>query len=103
MVIGCTFGNEETVCRLVRRTFVRSLNIFPLCRVLDRPLDAREKPALIQRRRLIQAGYEAIDGLDELGKEDMSMLCKFIFRLPQLPGIVAVSDRLTWLRLGLVN
>ncbi|CED82538.1 adenylate cyclase [Phaffia rhodozyma] len=58
----------------------------------DRPLDAREKPALIQRRRLIQAGYQGIDGLDELGKDDVSMLCKFVFRLPQLPGIESADE-----------
>ncbi|UZJ52491.1 hypothetical protein CBS101457_001811 [Exobasidium rhododendri] len=46
----------------------------------ERPLGELEKPAILQRRRFEQAGYIAADGLDELGREDMSYLLKFVFR-----------------------
>jgi adenylate cyclase len=42
----------------------------------ERPLGESEKPAMLQRRRFEQAGYTAPDGLDELGREDMSYLLK---------------------------
>jgi adenylate cyclase len=62
----------------------------------ERPLDAREKPALIQKRRLMQAGFEESDHLEEMGMEDLSMLCTFVYRLPKLPSVDSVRDnRLT--------
>ena len=46
----------------------------------DRPLAATERPARILRRRLIQAGYTEADGLDELGRQDLSFLLRFVYR-----------------------
>ena len=46
----------------------------------ERPLGESEKPAILQRRRLEQAGYTEADGLDELGREDLSYLLKFVYR-----------------------
>ncbi|KAK4684783.1 hypothetical protein P7C73_g5383, partial [Tremellales sp. Uapishka_1] len=42
-------------------------------------------PLAIQTRRVQQAGYEDIDGLEELGKLDWLILCKFIYQTPLLP------------------
>jgi adenylate cyclase len=53
--------------------------------VSDRQLLPSEKPLAIQRRRLEQAGYTEADNIAELGMEDLSMLCRFIYQTPVLP------------------
>lgn len=50
-----------------------------------------EKPLTIQHRRLLQLGYTEADHLDELGKNDMAMLCRFIYQAPILPTMDPVS------------
>lgn len=57
----------------VNRLFVRDKGS-------ERPLGQSEKPAILQRRRLEQAGYTEADSLEELGREDLSFLIKFVFR-----------------------
>ncbi|MCO5565529.1 hypothetical protein L7F22_019203 [Adiantum nelumboides] len=57
----------------VNRLFVRDKGS-------ERPLGQSEKPAILQRRRLEQAGYTESDSLEELGREDLSFLIKFVFR-----------------------
>ncbi|KDN49231.1 hypothetical protein K437DRAFT_283773 [Tilletiaria anomala UBC 951] len=54
----------------------------------ERPLGPAEKPALIQRRRLEQAGYTDADGLEDMGREDLSYLLRFVYR----PDIVPTFD-----------
>lgn len=51
----------------------------------DRQLLPSEKPLAIQDRRLRQAGYTDAEPLDQLGKEDLCVLCKFIYQTPNLP------------------
>jgi adenylate cyclase len=51
----------------------------------DRQLLPSEKPLAIQDRRLRQAGYTDLERLEELGKEDLFILCKFIHQTPNLP------------------
>jgi adenylate cyclase len=46
-----------------------------LCRVLA-PV---ERPLLIQKRLLQQAGYEEKDRLEDIGREDNGYLCRFLF------------------------
>ncbi|KAI1813319.1 protein phosphatase 2C [Poronia punctata] len=46
-----------------------------LCRVLS-PV---ERPLLIQKRLLQQAGYEEKDRLEDIGREDNGYLCRFLF------------------------
>ncbi|KAJ2984916.1 hypothetical protein NUW58_g5812 [Xylaria curta] len=46
-----------------------------LCRVLN----AAERPLLIQKRLLQQAGYEEKDRLEDIGREDNGYLCRFLF------------------------
>lgn len=54
--------------------------LFVLDKGSERPLGESEKPAILQRRRLEQAGYTESDKLDEIGREDMSFLLKFVYR-----------------------
>jgi adenylate cyclase len=46
-----------------------------LCRVLS----PAERPLLIQKRLLQQAGYEEKDRLEDIGREDNGYLCRFLF------------------------
>ncbi|WVN89993.1 uncharacterized protein L203_105224 [Cryptococcus depauperatus CBS 7841] len=51
----------------------------------DRMLLPSEKPLVIQHRRLLQVGYTEADHLDALGKNDLALLCRFIYQTPILP------------------
>ncbi|KAK0535094.1 cysteinyl-tRNA synthetase [Tilletia horrida] len=51
----------------------------------ERPLGPSEKPALIQKRRLEQAGYNETDNLENLGRTDLSYLLRFVWRLDSVP------------------
>jgi adenylate cyclase len=50
-----------------------------------------EKPLAVQLRRLLQAGYSDADRVDEMGRENLAMLCRFIYQPPVLPVIDPVS------------
>jgi adenylate cyclase len=46
-----------------------------------------EKPLNIQSRRLQQAGFTEAEHIEELGKEDLATLCRFMYQTPALPVI----------------
>ncbi|CAI4216174.1 unnamed protein product [Parascedosporium putredinis] len=48
-------------------------------RELVRMLSIKERPLLLQKRLLQQFGYEERDRLEEIGREDNSYLCRFMF------------------------
>jgi adenylate cyclase len=52
----------------------------------SRQLDAKERPLLIQKRLLEQAGYTDADRLEEVGREDNSYLCRFTFIPAKMSG-----------------
>jgi len=52
----------------------------------SRQLDAKERPLLIQKRLLEQAGYTNADRLEDLGREDNSYLCRFTFVPAKMSG-----------------
>lgn len=51
----------------------------------ERPLGISDKPSQLQRRRLIQAGYTENDGLEDMGRDDLSYLLRFVFRPDSVP------------------
>lgn len=55
----------------------------------ERVLAQTEKPADIVRRRLEQAGYDLVDGLDLLGAEDITFLMKFVYKSQRLGPAVS--------------
>lgn len=59
---------------------------------VSRQLEPGERPVLIQKRLLEQAGYNQSDNIEELGKEDHSYLCRFNF-LPQKMSGYSSLDR----------
>lgn len=67
-----------------------------LAYLLDRLLLPSEKPLAIQTRRLLQAGYTEAEGLEEIAKGDLQILCKFIYQTPVLPVMDPVSPASEW-------
>jgi adenylate cyclase len=53
---------------------------------LSRTLDHGERPILMQKRFLEQAGYQRSDRIAEIGREDNSYLCRFTFLPTKLSG-----------------
>lgn len=53
---------------------------------LQRQLAAGERPVAIQKRLLEQAGYDEVDRIEEIGREDNSYLCRFTFVPTKLGG-----------------
>ncbi|TKY86480.1 hypothetical protein EX895_004629 [Sporisorium graminicola] len=51
----------------------------------ERPLGISDKPSQLQRRRLLQAGYTENDGLEDMGRDDLSYLLRFVFRPDSVP------------------
>ena len=58
---------------------------------LQRQLGFGERPIAIQKRLLEQAGYEAADRIDEIGREDNSYLCRFTFVPTKLSGFYSLE------------
>ncbi|KAI5293360.1 cysteinyl-tRNA synthetase [Ascosphaera atra] len=53
---------------------------------LSRTLDHRERPLLMQKSLLEQAGYQASDRIADIGREDNSYLVRFTFLQTRLGG-----------------
>jgi adenylate cyclase len=60
---------------------------------LSRQLEAGERPIAIQKRLLEQAGYEPNDGIEEIGREDNSYLCRFTFSHEKQTGYGSGLDK----------
>ena len=58
---------------------------------LQRQLAPGERPVAIQRRLLEQAGYEASDHIEEIGREDNSYLCRFTFVPTKISGYYSLE------------
>lgn len=75
---------QATVARKVNDP-TTACRLFVCDKGSERLLDGSERPAMLQRRRLLQAGYTEGDSLDELGREDLSYLLKFVYRPDRAP------------------
>ena len=58
---------------------------------LHRQLAPGERPIAIQKKLLEQAGYEASDRIEEIGREDNSYLCRFSFVPTKLSGYYSLE------------
>ncbi|KAF1963402.1 hypothetical protein CC80DRAFT_4847 [Byssothecium circinans] len=54
-------------------------------------LDPKERPLLIQKRLLEQAGYTEADRIDEIGRDDNSYLCRFTFLPAKMSGYASLE------------
>jgi adenylate cyclase len=59
---------------------------------LQRILGAGERPVVIQKRLLEQAGYEERDRIEDVGREDNSYLCRFSFLPARASGYATVTN-----------
>lgn len=59
---------------------------------LQRILSAGERPVIIQKRLLEQAGYQEKDDIEDLGREDQTYLCRFLFIPQRDSGYAAISQ-----------
>ncbi|OAA60984.1 adenylate cyclase [Niveomyces insectorum RCEF 264] len=72
---------QDVVAQLAKRVFTESQNYQIVLKRHDviRILNPAERPLMIQKRLLQQVGYEQRDHLEDLGREDNSYLCRFLF------------------------
>lgn len=59
---------------------------------LQRILTSGERPVVIQKQLLEQAGYEEKDDIEDLGREDQTYLCRFMFIPQRDSGYAAISQ-----------
>ncbi|KAF2670960.1 PP2C-domain-containing protein [Microthyrium microscopicum] len=59
---------------------------------VSRQLEGNERPLVIQKRLLEQAGYVEADRIEDVGREDNSYLCRFTF-LPQKEAGFTTLDK----------
>lgn len=59
---------------------------------LSRQLEHGERPILIQKRLLEQVGYKPSDRIEDIGREDHSYLCRFIFLPTKLSGYASLEN-----------
>ncbi|KFY98020.1 hypothetical protein V500_01816, partial [Pseudogymnoascus sp. VKM F-4518 (FW-2643)] len=59
---------------------------------LQRTLSAGDRPVIIQKRLLEQAGYQEKDDIERLGGEDQTYLCRFLCIPQRDSGYAAVSQ-----------
>ncbi|KAK7738487.1 hypothetical protein SLS53_006006 [Cytospora paraplurivora] len=74
---------QELVGQIIKKSYVtESLDNYHIVlkkHDLVRVLNPVERPLLIQKRLLQQVGYEDRDRMEDLGREDNSYLCRFLF------------------------
>lgn len=74
---------SDVMAQVVKKTYVNegleNYHIVLRKHEQSRVLAALERPLLIQKRLLQQVGYEERDRLEEIGREDNSYLCRFVF------------------------
>ncbi|PGH06913.1 hypothetical protein AJ79_06386 [Helicocarpus griseus UAMH5409] len=61
---------------------------------LSRTLDYGERPILMQKKLLEQAGYQPSDRIADIGREDNSYLCRFTFLPTKLSGYSSLDTDL---------
>lgn len=73
----------DVISQVIKKAYVvdglDNYNIILKKQGLIRLLGPSERPLLIQKRMLEQVGYEEKDRIEDLGREDNSYLCRFMF------------------------
>ncbi|KAF7945311.1 hypothetical protein EAE96_010087 [Botrytis aclada] len=86
----------ELVAQLNKKTYqadnLENYQIVMRKHDLQRILAPGERPLVIQRRLLEQAGYEPGDRIEDVGREDNSYLCRFSFLPARQGGYASVSN-----------
>ncbi|KAI1870225.1 hypothetical protein JX265_006395 [Neoarthrinium moseri] len=89
---------SEVMSHVVKKTYVQdgleNYHMVLKKHDLARVLAAVERPLLIQKRLLQQVGYEERDRLEDIGREDNSYLCRFLFLSARDNDYTAVPNEL---------
>ncbi|KAJ5452763.1 Ras-association [Penicillium cf. griseofulvum] len=87
---------SEILLMLGRKSFLQDhLNNYEIVlrkNDLSRQLDHNERPILMQKRLLEQVGYTEKDRIGDIGREDHSYLCRFIFLPTKLSGYSSLES-----------
>lgn len=74
---------SEVISQVIKKTYVvdglENYHIIMKKHDLIRVLTPPERPLLMQKRLLQQVGYEEKDRIEDMGREDNSYLCRFMF------------------------
>lgn len=87
---------SEILLMLGRKSFLQDhLNNYEIVlrkNDLSRQLDHNEKPIQMQKKLLEQVGYAPHDRIEDIGREDHSYLCRFIFLPTKLSGYSSLES-----------
>jgi adenylate cyclase len=80
----------ELISMMAKKTFLQdeldNYQIVMRRQDTSRQLEAGERPLVIQKRLLELAGYQEMDKLEDLGREDHGYLCRFTFLPAKMSG-----------------
>lgn len=80
----------ELISMMAKKTFLQdeldNYHIVMRKQNTSRQLEAGERPLVLQKRLLEMAGYQPIDRLEDLGRDDNSYLCRFTFLPAKMSG-----------------
>lgn len=97
----------DVISQVIKKTYVvdglENYHIILKKHDLIRVLNPQERPILIQKRLLQQVGYEDRDRIEDLGREDNSSICRFMFLSARESDFHAKSNDLTISRGQKVN
>ncbi|KAJ5889072.1 Adenylate cyclase [Penicillium taxi] len=86
---------DEILSMLGRKSFLQDhLNNYEIVlrrNDLSRQLDHKERPILMQKQLLEEVGYKDQDRIEDVGREDHSYLCRFIFLPTKLSGYTSLD------------
>ncbi|KAK4156899.1 phosphatase 2C-domain-containing protein [Chaetomidium leptoderma] len=86
---------SDLVSQIVKKSYlkdpVENYSIVMKKHDLIRVLSSVERPLLIQKRLLQQVGYEDRDRIEDIGREDNSYLCRFMFLSARTSDFHAVT------------
>ncbi|AEO70098.1 uncharacterized protein THITE_2146951 [Thermothielavioides terrestris NRRL 8126] len=86
---------SDLISQIVKKSYVidgvENYNIILKKHDLVRILSPAERPLLMQKRLLQQVGYEDRDRIEDIGREDNSYICRFMFLSARESGFHAVA------------
>jgi adenylate cyclase len=85
----------ELISMMAKKTFLQdeldNYQIVMRKQDTSRQLEAGERPLVMQKRLLEMAGYQEMDKLEDLGREDHGYLCRFTFLPAKMSGYTSLE------------
>ncbi|KAK4181015.1 phosphatase 2C-domain-containing protein [Triangularia setosa] len=91
---------SELINQIVKKSYLQDPDKFKLVlkkHDLYKVLQNTDRPLLLQKRLLEQVGFEERDRIEDIGREDNSYLCRFLF-YPYTDNSYEVMDQMEFLR-----